>query len=317
MRSNRLWLVAMAVALTVAPASAIAQATSRDTWIGQRVFTRFGTVLKVGGQIADDERISENLAASGQHRREVRVYRVEQTNGSWLWLKYEKKGISGWVQSANVIPYDQAIDYYTSQLRSNPTAMAYEGRGAVWQLTGEHDIAICDFNEAIRLDPKSDTAYFDRGLAWKSKRAYEKAIADFNEAIRLEPKYAGPYNNRAWLWATCPDAKFRDGKRAVESALRANELTSGKNAYYVGTLAASYAEAGDFVKAVEYQQKANKLDSDDDAKKRGEDRLKLYKEKKPYREQANQDSDLTDIAINYATHGSETPCPAPRSTPPP
>ena len=52
----------------------------------------------------------------------------------------------------------------------------------------------------------------------------------------------------------------------------------------LGTLAAAYAEAGDFDKAVEWQEKANKLYTDADDRKKGEDRLNLYKEKKPYRE---------------------------------
>jgi hypothetical protein len=53
----------------------------------------------------------------------------------------------------------------------------------------------------------------------------------------------------------------------------------------IGTLAAAYAEAGDFPKAVEYQQKANKLYTEVEDKKKGERRLELYEQKKPYREE--------------------------------
>ena len=74
--------------------------------------------------------------------------------------------------------------------------------------------------------------------------------------------------------ATCPDAKHRDGRKAVELATRACELNE-----------ADYAEAGDFDKAVEWQEKANKLYSDADDRKKGEDRLKLYQQRKPYREE--------------------------------
>ena len=54
---------------------------------------------------------------------------------------------------------------------------------------GEHDKAIADCTEAIRLDPKDAKAYCNRGVAYGSKGEYDKAIADFTEAIRLDPKY--------------------------------------------------------------------------------------------------------------------------------
>ena len=66
--------------------------------------------------------------------------------------------------------------------------------------------------------------------------------------------------------------------------MKACELTAWKNAYHVGTLAAAYAEAGEYEAAVHWQTKANALYSAADDRKKGEARLKLYQEKKPYRE---------------------------------
>ena len=94
-----------------------------------------------------------------------------------------------------------------------------------------------------------------------------------------------PLLNRAWLWATCPAAKYRDGKRAVASATRACELRGWKDPYGLDTLAAAYAEAGDFAKAVVYQRVANDLYQGEQARRKGEERLALYKEGKPYREE--------------------------------
>jgi tetratricopeptide (TPR) repeat protein len=128
----------------------------------------------------------------------------------------------------------------------------------------------------------------NRGAAWSKKKEHDKAIADYAEAIRIDPASHNAYNARAWIWATCPDEKHRDGKKAVESATKACELTNWKNPDYLETLAAAYAEVGDFDSAVSSQTKANSLRAADRDKVRGEARLKLYQEKKPYRDNGAQ-----------------------------
>ena len=117
------------------------------------------------------------------------------------------------------------------------------------------------------------------------KQEYEKAIADYSEAIRLDPTDASAVNGRAWIWSTCPDIRYRDGKKAIESAAKACELTQSKDAYLVDTLAAAYAETGDFEAAVKRQTEAIRLLTDEQGRDDFSTRLKLYHEKKPYRQQ--------------------------------
>lgn len=128
----------------------------------------------------------------------------------------------------------------------------------------------------------SSTFHCCRGHARHALKQHERAIADYNEAIRLDPSHANAFNNRAWIWATCSDAKFRDGRKAVGSVtivLRADP----KNAAYMDTLAAAYAECGDFAEAVRWQEKAL---ADPQLKDNAElrHRLELYRDKKPYRQ---------------------------------
>jgi tetratricopeptide (TPR) repeat protein len=182
--------------------------------------------------------------------------------------------------------YDKAIADFNVAIRlDHKFTLAYNNRGIVWHDKGEYDKALNDYNEAIRLDPKFALAYSNRGFLWSSKGEYGKALADYDEAIRGDPKDSSAYTNRAWLCATCPDAKYRDAKRALESATQACKLGLWKEADQLGTLAAAYAEAGDFDAAIKWQYQAQAHYTDDEEQMKGWDRLSLYRSSKPYREQ--------------------------------
>ncbi len=181
--------------------------------------------------------------------------------------------------------YDKAIRDYDETIRLDPNSpKAHSNRGTAWYSKKDYDKAIRDYDEAIRLDPNDALPYYNRGNSWNIKREYVKAIRDYDEAIRLDPKDAAAYRNRARIWATCEDAKYRDGKKAVESARKACDLTDWKDATSLDTLAAAYAESGDFDKAVKWQIKALEL-VPADYKKDLEARLKLYRAKKAYRKE--------------------------------
>jgi tetratricopeptide (TPR) repeat protein len=62
-------------------------------------------------------------------------------------------------------------------------AVAFVTRGDAYAAKGNHDLAIADYGEAIRIEPTMWWAYNNRGLAYTKKGDYERAIADLNEAM--------------------------------------------------------------------------------------------------------------------------------------
>ena len=123
--------------------------------------------------------------------------------------------------------------------------------------------------------------YTSRAHAREAKAEYGQALSDYDEAVRIHPKDAASWGGRAWLEAACPDAKFRDGKKAVEDATKASQLTDGKDIRILETLAAAHAESGDFAGAVMWQEQAMAL-APEKLKPSVQYRLDLYKSDRPY-----------------------------------
>jgi hypothetical protein len=119
---------------------------------------------------------------------------------------------------------------------------------------------------------------------WLSSRDYAHALAAYDELARTYPDLVEAHSGPAWVRATCPDARFRDGKLAVASAARACELTSWRDTGALAVLAAAFAEAGDFAEAVKWQQKVVELTADPRSAQDCRSRLALYAADKPYRQ---------------------------------
>ncbi|MHC4559011.1 MAG: protein kinase domain-containing protein [Planctomycetota bacterium] len=100
-------------------------------------------------------------------------------------------------------------------------------------------------------------AYHNRGKNAKHHGArYGETIADYEAVVRIDPNFARAFSDLAWLQAACPEPEFCNDTKAIENATKACELTNWKDCRYIGTLAAIYAQLGNFVTAVKLQQKA-------------------------------------------------------------
>ena len=83
-----------------------------------------------------------------------------------------------------------AIEEYDQGYQVEPTnyAPAYNLRGYAYEIKGEVDCAIQDYNTAINLEPNYTEAYVNRGMAYSQKGELQRAIKDFNTAIDAQAK---------------------------------------------------------------------------------------------------------------------------------
>jgi len=94
-----------------------------------------------------------------------------------------------------------AIQDYNQAIKLNPKfAQAYHNRGVAYDHKGDYDRAIQDFDQAIKLKPTA-LAHFNRGNAYLGKSQYDHAIDDYNQAIKLKPDFAAAFDNRCWARA--------------------------------------------------------------------------------------------------------------------
>ncbi len=180
--------------------------------------------------------------------------------------------------------FDEAIAHLDEAIRLDPTdPVPHYLEGVVRFNLGRPDEALAEFNEAIRLDPEMPEPHHGAASVRSGQGRYEEALAQFGEAIRLRPDYAEAYNDLAMIRAACPDPRFRDGKAAVAAANAACDIAGRDQPDYLDTLAAAYAEAGDFDAAVEWQQKAIGLLADEARRQDFRTRLALYQARRPFR----------------------------------
>jgi len=155
--------------------------------------------------------------------------------------------------------------------------------GMLYSAEDKHDRALEAYSVVLAQRPDEPLALRGRGDALLSLGKHQQAIADYEALIKLKPKDPGTLNNLAWVLATSPDEKLRDGKRALALATEACELTEYKAAHILSTLAAAYAESGDFQTAIQWVEKGVEVAKAEEKEPLGKE-LESYRAGKPWRE---------------------------------
>jgi Tfp pilus assembly protein PilF len=132
-------------------------------------------------------------------------------------------------------------------------------RAQIFRKQGNYELAIQDCNEALRQYPGFVEAALLRASIYARLGKYAEASKEFNYLVSIRPRsvtLARVLTDRAWFQATCPNSSFRNGQQAVRDAKAACSIMAWKDEDMIDTLAAAYAEAGDFDSAVRYAAQA-------------------------------------------------------------
>jgi tetratricopeptide (TPR) repeat protein len=182
---------------------------------------------------------------------------------------------------------DEALGELGKAIRSDPRyAPAHYELGLLLSGRGDAAGATAEWRSAVEIDPKYAEARDSLGDALDAQGRTAEALAQWRAAIESQPNDAHALRSAAWKLATSPDSAIRNGGEALAFAVRAVELSGGKDARVLDTLAAAYAEKSRFAEAALTARRAlaraiaeNQSALEEEVKTR----IALYEAGKPFR----------------------------------
>jgi len=173
-------------------------------------------------------------------------------------------------------------------LRSDPTFWpALYTRAQVFLIQGKPQLAVQDCGEALRQHPTFFEAALLRADANAALGRYAESAKEIEHVITLRPRrnaLARALCDRAWIRAECPDSSFRNGPQAIKDAKAACRMMAWGDESMIDTLAAAYAETGDFDSAVRYEEQASAIKGiTAEESKLLQKHLTLFKQHRPLR----------------------------------
>lgn len=155
---------------------------------------------------------------------------------------------------------EEAILHYHKAIALRPDYfLAHYGLARASFEKGELDTAVQHCRAALFIRPDDADCHTVLAVALDQQGETAEAIHHYEKAVQIAPKSISALTNLAWLLATSSNDALRDGNKAVRLAGEANQLLGGTNPVVLRTLAAGYAETGQFGKAIESAEAAVQL----------------------------------------------------------
>jgi tetratricopeptide (TPR) repeat protein len=191
--------------------------------------------------------------------------------------------------------FAEAETHFRAALRLAPTvANTHFNFGRALLMQHRCEDAVQEFNEALKLSPQLAVArtgladaHFQLGLQLAGQKFKTKAILEWHAALLAEPEHRGALNGLAWTLATDKNAAVRDGAEALRLATHLVQVTQTNAPEMLDTLAAAYAETGDYAQAIQTAHAALALlaaNTNHAALVELQTHLKTFQARQPWRE---------------------------------
>jgi tetratricopeptide (TPR) repeat protein len=182
--------------------------------------------------------------------------------------------------------YGEAEEQFAAALRCNPAhGPSHVALGDLLVAEGRLEKAAEHFEGAIEAQDDLLEAYAKLGATLLNLRRTADAIGTYRSALRRFPAWREGANTLALILATHPEQRYRSGAEAVALAEGICRQGGGERVAFLRTLAAAYAEDGQFDKAVATETRALEL-----AKEAGRgdldgmrERIGRYQDHRPWR----------------------------------
>ena len=208
--------------------------------------TNFGTFLMERGQL-DDALSYFQRALTVRSHSEHRHYSLS------LALIHDSVG--------NVLARKGQLDEAIVHLRQATDVCpdfpdAHYNLGTALFQKGDLDGAIAEWRTTLSIHPYDAGAHTSLGNALVQKGLLADAADHYEKALQSDADAILPLNNLAWVMVTGPDDSLRNNEIALKLASKANQLSKNTNPVFIRTLAAAYAQAGQFENAIDTARRA-------------------------------------------------------------
>jgi tetratricopeptide (TPR) repeat protein len=211
---RRLLLVRLLSLIVLGVTAGIVEGEDQHQWVGRQVMPKSARHQpRVNGRVA--------------MRPIICVRTVKQVKGDWLSVG------DGWLRQSEVVPVEEAVEWFTAQIEHRPAAFDYVSRAAARCVLGDCEGAVADCTAALEINPRLDVAYYHRAAARAEEGNFSEAIRDYDAALRLNPRLVGAYLDRGAARLKVGD--YAGSLKDVNNALRLSPRQT--DAYYVRGIA--------------------------------------------------------------------------------
>ena len=155
---------------------------------------------------------------------------------------------------------DQAIALLQAAVDLRPdNSPAHENLAKALLQKGKVSDALIHYRKLLELQPDNIEVHNIVGTVLIQQGRAGEAIDEWQKVLTIQPDNGNAMSNLAWVLATSPDDSLRDGTKAVQLASEAVRISGRRIPILFRTLAAAYAEAGDFSKAIQTAQEGVQL----------------------------------------------------------